>query len=219
MSSFRQLAASFLAGAAVAFAAAHFTPSDSEPSFSRSHTLGQAELDEGGFSIWAAGVSTPIAFVWCRDVAGQTVETWALFRPTEQDGWEFPSSNNTSVTITIDYENAGSYASDADFLDWCEEQYPSNMSVDKAEDFEVHDHEVKSRIRRRGLGWGEGCSKLIRGWFRDRSDRQARSCRRERQRFHAPRVQHPFESQSVNTPRRLRTRSHAPYGPHGPERR
>ena len=145
MSTTRQLAVAFLAGAAVAFAASSFVGPDTDLSFSRSAVVGQAELDEGGFKIFTSGTTTPTGFVWSRTVNGAQVETWALFRPTETDGWVFPGSNNTSVGLTIDYENTGSFTSVDDFLDWCTDQYPASMNVDTAEDFEVHDHEVSIR--------------------------------------------------------------------------
>ena len=47
-----------------------------------------------------------------------------------------------SFEVRIEYEGAPSHTSVDDFLQWCEDQYPASMSVDKEVDFEVHRHAV-----------------------------------------------------------------------------
>jgi len=103
---------------------------------------GDAELLFGSFSGWRAGAPEPVTFIWSYDDNGTQKEVWALFRPNTTYGWKFPGANETSVDLTIEYENATAHASEAAFLQWCEDQYPAAMNVDKDEDFEVHVHTV-----------------------------------------------------------------------------
>ena len=161
MSNPRQLAAAFLIGAAVAVAGTSFAPASStlvssaptvssptvahaavaQNSTQRPSLLGQHELDWGSFRIFSASVATPVGFVWSRVENGQQVETWALFRPEDANGWAFPGSNHTSVEITINHDSTNSHASTAAFITWCENQFPASMNVD-SDDFEVHEHKV-----------------------------------------------------------------------------
>ena len=105
-------------------------------------TDGSAELDYGVFSGWQAATVAPESFVWSYDDNGTQVEVWALFRPGQSNGWVFPGPSATSVDLEINYENVTSPSSVSDFLDWCEDQYPTSWNVDKDVDFEVHEHRV-----------------------------------------------------------------------------
>jgi len=104
---------------------------------------GAAEIGFGTFSGSRSGTTEPVTYVWSYDDAGTQIEVWALFRPGTTNGWTFPGSNATSVDLTIDYEGSPSFASVGDFLQWCEDQYPSAMNVDKDFDFDVHEHTVE----------------------------------------------------------------------------
>ncbi len=103
---------------------------------------GAAELNFGTFSGSRSGTSEPVSYIWSYDDNGTQIEVWALFRPGTTVGWTFPGSNAVSVELTIDYEGTPTHGSVADFLQWCEDQYPSAMNVDKGIDFEVHEHTV-----------------------------------------------------------------------------
>ncbi len=105
-------------------------------------TKGEPEIHYGVFSGYGAISVNPTTFVWSYEDNGTQYEIWALFRPNTSEGWVFPGPNDTDVSVSLQYETVSTPTSLADFLDWCEDQYPASMNVDKAVDFEVHQHAV-----------------------------------------------------------------------------
>ncbi len=105
--------------------------------------IGAAEMNFGNFSGFRIGTNEPVAFIWSYDDNGTQVEVWALFRPNTPAGWTFPGTDATSVDLSIEYQGSPTHASPAEFLQWCEDQYPASMNVDKDNDFEVHRHTIE----------------------------------------------------------------------------
>ena len=103
---------------------------------------GDAEIFYGTFSNSHPGKTQAVSFVWSYDDNGTQKEVWALFRPGTTEGWIFPGPDDTSVDVTFDYEGSIAHTDIEDFLDWCKDQYPSSMNVNKTLDFEVHIHTV-----------------------------------------------------------------------------
>ncbi len=101
---------------------------------------GAYEFDDGSFLHHRVGVTHPVAFTWVRpDGSGGMLETWLLFRPSQSDGWKFPSIVNQSLSLDIDYDSNPPHASTTAFVAWALGKLPTELNAISS-DFEIHEH-------------------------------------------------------------------------------